>query len=235
MRGLLLNLRDALETSLLDFIPSTTGKLTVKFPRDDINITYRGTSEEEKARYPADKKHMTWFDVILGKDASVSVEGFGIPYSNPGHPAGKKHMAWVDVILGKDVAISIEGFGIPYSNPVNTAEEPASQTINAIANANEDEPKSSMHPELHSPITENLEEDGVKYSFHWNDLLVVIKRVYNTKDIGEFVRRAPDPPQLPAGDIAPEIYGSRIVIDSTLSKRLAGEASLLPIRYRRSV
>lgn len=83
-----------------------------------------------------------------------------------------------------------------------------------------------MHPELHSPITENLEEDGVKYSFHWNDLLVVI---------GEFVRRAPDPPQLPAGDVAPEIYGSRIVIDSTLGKRLAGEASLQPIRYRRSV
>ncbi|KAF4437495.1 hypothetical protein FACUT_5585 [Fusarium acutatum] len=43
-----------------------------------------------------------------------------------------------------------------------------------------------------------------------------------------------DTPQLTAGDVALEIYGSRIVIDSTLGKKLAGEASLRPIRQRRS-
>ncbi|KAF5625043.1 DNA helicase [Fusarium sp. NRRL 52700] len=68
-------------------IPSIARKLTIKFPREDIEITYRAASEEEKARYPAAKKHMTWVDVTLGKNASVSVEGFGLPYSNPGHPA----------------------------------------------------------------------------------------------------------------------------------------------------
>ncbi|KAF5550154.1 DNA helicase [Fusarium phyllophilum] len=68
-------------------IPSNTWKLTVKFPRENIDITYRAASEEENARYPANKKHMTWVDVILGKNASVSVQGFGSPYSNPGHPA----------------------------------------------------------------------------------------------------------------------------------------------------
>lgn len=95
IRGLSLNLGDAFEIGLLDFVPSTTRKLTVKFPREGIDITYRGTSEEEKARYPADKKHMTWFDVILGKDASVSVEGFGIPYSNPDHPAEGSRAQWI--------------------------------------------------------------------------------------------------------------------------------------------
>ncbi|KAF5962385.1 hypothetical protein FBULB1_14227, partial [Fusarium bulbicola] len=68
-------------------VPCKTLKLTVKFPREEIDITYRATSEEENARYPAAKKNMTWVDVVLGKDASVSVEGFGMPYSNPGHPA----------------------------------------------------------------------------------------------------------------------------------------------------
>ncbi|RKK73580.1 hypothetical protein BFJ69_g9176 [Fusarium oxysporum] len=43
-----------------------------------------------------------------------------------------------------------------------------------------------------------------------------------------------DTPQLTAGDVALEIYGSRILIDSTLGKKLAGEASLRPIRQRRS-
>ncbi|KAF5721745.1 hypothetical protein FMUND_3481 [Fusarium mundagurra] len=37
-----------------------------------------------------------------------------------------------------------------------------------------------------------------------------------------------------AGDVALEIYGDRIVIDSTLGKKLASEASLRPIRQRRS-
>ncbi|KAF4501097.1 DNA helicase [Fusarium agapanthi] len=68
-------------------IPSKTWKLTVKFPREEIDITYRATSEEENARYPTAKKHMAWVDVVLGKDASVSVEGFAMPYSNLGHPA----------------------------------------------------------------------------------------------------------------------------------------------------
>ncbi|KAG5747292.1 hypothetical protein H9Q69_002496 [Fusarium xylarioides] len=68
-------------------ISSNTWKLAVKFPRENIDITYRAASEEENARYPANKKHMTWVDVILGKDTSVSVQGFGNPYSNPGHPA----------------------------------------------------------------------------------------------------------------------------------------------------
>ncbi|KAF4442135.1 hypothetical protein FACUT_2243 [Fusarium acutatum] len=68
-------------------IPSNTWKLTVKFPREEIDITHRAASEEETARYPAGKKHMTWVDVILGNNASVSVQGFGMPYSNPGHPA----------------------------------------------------------------------------------------------------------------------------------------------------
>ncbi|RBA17465.1 hypothetical protein FPRO05_02189 [Fusarium proliferatum] len=67
--------------------PSNTWELTVKFPRDDININYRAASDEETARYPAGKKHMTWVDVFLGNNAPVSVQGFGMPYSNPGHPA----------------------------------------------------------------------------------------------------------------------------------------------------
>ncbi|KAF4957620.1 hypothetical protein FGADI_2982 [Fusarium gaditjirri] len=43
-----------------------------------------------------------------------------------------------------------------------------------------------------------------------------------------------DTPQLTAGDVALGIYGSRILIDSTLGKKLAGEAALRPIRQRRS-
>ncbi|KAF5580454.1 DNA helicase [Fusarium pseudoanthophilum] len=64
-------------------IPSTTRKLTVKFPRE-IDITYRAATEEETTRYPVGKKYMTWVSVSLGKGASVSVQGFGMPYSNPG-------------------------------------------------------------------------------------------------------------------------------------------------------
>ncbi|KLO84716.1 Uncharacterized protein LW93_4996 [Fusarium fujikuroi] len=53
--------------------PSNTWDLTVKFPRDDINITYRVASEDETARYSAGKKHITWVDVFLGNNASVSI------------------------------------------------------------------------------------------------------------------------------------------------------------------
>ncbi|KAJ0149822.1 Uncharacterized protein HZ326_7606 [Fusarium oxysporum f. sp. albedinis] len=66
---------------------SNTRKLTVKFPRGEIDITYRAASEQDTAKYPDAKKHMTWVDVFLGKNAQVSVKGFGMPYSNPGHPA----------------------------------------------------------------------------------------------------------------------------------------------------
>ncbi|KAF5689046.1 hypothetical protein FDENT_4548 [Fusarium denticulatum] len=65
-------------------IASTTRKFTVKFPRENINIAYQPATEEETTRYPAGKKYMTWVSVILGKGASVSVQGFGMPYSNPG-------------------------------------------------------------------------------------------------------------------------------------------------------
>ncbi|KAF5576926.1 DNA helicase [Fusarium pseudocircinatum] len=68
-------------------IASTTRKLTVKFPREDIKITYQAATEEETTRYPAGKKYMTWVSVILGKGASVSVQGFGMPYSNPVYTA----------------------------------------------------------------------------------------------------------------------------------------------------
>ncbi|KAF4947774.1 hypothetical protein FGADI_10168 [Fusarium gaditjirri] len=67
--------------------PSNTRKLTLKFPREDIDITYRAASEEDTARYPAVKKLMTWVKVSLGNNAEISVKGFGMPYSNPGHPA----------------------------------------------------------------------------------------------------------------------------------------------------
>ncbi|KAF5963284.1 hypothetical protein FBULB1_13495 [Fusarium bulbicola] len=43
-----------------------------------------------------------------------------------------------------------------------------------------------------------------------------------------------DTPIHTAGEVALETYGNRIVIDSTLAKKLAGEASLRPIRQRRS-
>lgn len=59
----------------------------MKFPREDINITYLAASEQEKARYPTGKRYVSWVDVVLGTDASVYVKRFGIPYSNPGHPA----------------------------------------------------------------------------------------------------------------------------------------------------
>ncbi|KAF9768906.1 hypothetical protein IL306_013754 [Fusarium sp. DS 682] len=66
---------------------SNTRKITVKFPREEIAITYRAADEQETARYPNAKKHMAWVDVVLGKDAEVFVKGFGMPYANPGHPA----------------------------------------------------------------------------------------------------------------------------------------------------
>ncbi|KAF5660805.1 hypothetical protein FCIRC_12037, partial [Fusarium circinatum] len=43
-----------------------------------------------------------------------------------------------------------------------------------------------------------------------------------------------DTPIHTAGEVALETYGNRIVIDSTLAKKLAGEPSLRPIRQRRS-
>ncbi|KAM5516524.1 hypothetical protein FOXYSP1_03475 [Fusarium oxysporum f. sp. phaseoli] len=51
----------------------------------------------------------------------------------------------------------------------------------ASTNANEEEPKSSIYPELHSYIATNLEEGGLKYTFRQNDQKVGIKQVYDTK------------------------------------------------------
>ncbi|PNP61285.1 hypothetical protein FNYG_13971 [Fusarium nygamai] len=68
-------------------IPNTTRKLTVKFPREEINITYQAATEEETTRYPAGKKYMTWakwsiaslapnFDYGYGADQSWDMERY---------------------------------------------------------------------------------------------------------------------------------------------------------------
>ncbi|KAM0218236.1 hypothetical protein ACHAQI_001423 [Fusarium lateritium] len=67
--------------------PCDIRRFRVKFPREQIEIAYRAASQEEAAAYPKVKAAMTWVDVTLGQDAKVSVEGFGMPYVNPGHPA----------------------------------------------------------------------------------------------------------------------------------------------------
>ncbi|KAG5760577.1 hypothetical protein H9Q72_011318 [Fusarium xylarioides] len=79
-----------------------------------------------------------------------------------------------------------------FSELYEWVKQPATQTVNAAANeelndvVNEKEPRSSMYPELHSLIAENLEEDGLEYTFRQNDQKVGIKRAYDTKVIGEF-------------------------------------------------
>ncbi|KAF4495696.1 hypothetical protein FAGAP_8160 [Fusarium agapanthi] len=65
--------------------------------------------------------------------------------------------------------------------------EPVNQTVNTIAN--EEEPKSSMYPELHKHVAKNLEEDGLEYTFRQNDQKVNIKQVHDTKVIGRFICR----------------------------------------------
>ncbi|KAF5702315.1 hypothetical protein FMUND_13520 [Fusarium mundagurra] len=73
--------------------------------------------------------------------------------------------------------------------------QPANQTFDAVATdeadvvPNEEEPRSSMYPELHEHVAKNLEEDGLQYTFRQNDQKVGIKRVYDTKVIGGFTYR----------------------------------------------
>ncbi|KAL5602434.1 hypothetical protein FOBRF1_009967 [Fusarium oxysporum] len=55
----------------------------------------------------------------------------------------------------------------------------------ASTNGNEEEPKSSIYPELHSYIATNLEEGGLKYTFRQNDQKIGIKQVYDTKRRGD--------------------------------------------------
>ncbi|KAF9777019.1 hypothetical protein IL306_004725 [Fusarium sp. DS 682] len=43
-----------------------------------------------------------------------------------------------------------------------------------------------------------------------------------------------DTPQLTAGQVAQDVYGDKILIDSTLGKKLSNEVALRPIRQRRS-
>ncbi|KAI1013729.1 hypothetical protein LB503_010651 [Fusarium chuoi] len=70
-----------------------------------------------------------------------------------------------------------------FSGLLKWVKEPAHQTVN------EEEPKSSMYPELHNLIAENLAEDGLEYAFRLNDQRVGVKRVYDTKVIGKFICR----------------------------------------------
>ncbi|KAK2668486.1 hypothetical protein RAB80_015866 [Fusarium oxysporum f. sp. vasinfectum] len=99
--------------------------------------------------------------------------------------------------LGLGIVIAGPGFGkttagaacalamaaAKFSELLKWVKEPGNQTVN------EEEPKSSMYPELHSLIAENLAEDGLEYTFRQNDQKVGIKRVYDTKVIGKFIYR----------------------------------------------
>ncbi|KAF5983511.1 hypothetical protein FBULB1_3731 [Fusarium bulbicola] len=71
-----------------------------------------------------------------------------------------------------------------FSELLKWVREPVNQPKNTIEN--EEEPKSSMYPELHSLIAESLAEDGLEYTFRQNDQKIDIKRVFDSRVIGEF-------------------------------------------------
>ncbi|KAF9778540.1 hypothetical protein IL306_003762 [Fusarium sp. DS 682] len=65
-------------------------------------------------------------------------------------------------------------------------EENSTSPIMASQEANEEPLKSSMYPEFHYYVAENLEEDGLDYTFRDHDTKVDIKRTYDTKITGKF-------------------------------------------------
>ncbi|KAF5589627.1 hypothetical protein FPCIR_6719 [Fusarium pseudocircinatum] len=97
----------------------------------------------------------------------------------------------------------LEKVAAQFSGLLEWVKQPANQTSNAVPNeeanavpnkevnavVNEEEPKSSMYPEHHKHVAENLEEDGLEYTFRQDDQKVGIKRVHDTKVIGEFACR----------------------------------------------
>ncbi|KAF5562874.1 hypothetical protein FNAPI_2982 [Fusarium napiforme] len=79
-----------------------------------------------------------------------------------------------------------------YSGLLEWVKQPVDQTSNARANIKvsaimyEEEPKSSMYPELHGLIAEYLEEDGLSYTFRQDYQKINIKRVFDSKVVGKF-------------------------------------------------
>ncbi|KAG8352577.1 hypothetical protein FVEN_g9414 [Fusarium venenatum] len=65
--------------------PCNFRKLKLRFPRD-IEIAYREASQEDTAMCPSGKPRMVWVDVTM-RQGVITVEGFGMPYFNPGHPS----------------------------------------------------------------------------------------------------------------------------------------------------
>ncbi|KAF4969787.1 hypothetical protein FSARC_3064 [Fusarium sarcochroum] len=70
--------------------PYNFRRIKVKFPREQIEITYRAAIEDDAAKCPKIKgaKTMSWVDIIL-KGSHVTVEGFAVPHANPGHSSEK--------------------------------------------------------------------------------------------------------------------------------------------------
>ncbi|KAF5678193.1 hypothetical protein FDENT_8997 [Fusarium denticulatum] len=62
---------------------------------------------------------------------------------------------------------ALEKVAAQFSGLLEWIKGPPNETINTVLN--EEEPKSSLYPELHSLIAENLEQDGLEYTFRQND------------------------------------------------------------------
>ncbi|PNP58453.1 hypothetical protein FNYG_15116 [Fusarium nygamai] len=68
---------------------------------------------------------------------------------------------------------ALEKVAAQFSGLLEWVKGSPNETVNTIVN--EQEPKSSMYPELHSLIAENLEQNGLEYTFRQNDQTVGIK------------------------------------------------------------
>ncbi|KAK3327407.1 putative DNA helicase [Cercophora scortea] len=68
-------------------MPSRQHRINIKFPRDGFMRVIRPIDDDAtKARFPAFKKNLSLLKIILEDGAQVKVDGFGMPFANPGHP-----------------------------------------------------------------------------------------------------------------------------------------------------
>ncbi|KAJ3530916.1 hypothetical protein NM208_g3330 [Fusarium decemcellulare] len=82
--------------------PSEFLRIRVKFPRGSIHIAVEELGQDRRALF-AFRGNMSQVQVRLQPGSQVDVEGFGIPFENPGHPAQEwlKHPALAPVVGDK--------------------------------------------------------------------------------------------------------------------------------------
>ncbi|KPM45180.1 hypothetical protein AK830_g1349 [Neonectria ditissima] len=88
--------------------PTEVSQIVIKFPRGQTTRVISALHAGKRDLFPGVKGGLSILDVSLVDDAIVQIEGFGMPFANPGHPAEDWILKGLPIAAGKTLLDILE-------------------------------------------------------------------------------------------------------------------------------